>query len=252
MNLLAVKNLSIHFKSKSKHSITAVKNASFNIKKGEILGLVGESGSGKSTLARAILQLQSYQQGQIAWKGNDICDVNQQEYRKQVQLIFQSPIDALNPSMTISQAISEPAKNLLNAESEKNSAQRVLEALKTVGLSDIHLNRYPHELSGGQCQRVNIARAMIVQPELLVCDEPVSALDVSMQAQIINLLVKLQQQQGLSLLFISHDLNVVRYLCDRVMVIYKGEIVESGETQDLYENPQHEYTKHLLDHSGVG
>ena len=246
MNLLAVKNLSIHFKSKSKHSITAVKNASFNIKKGEILGLVGESGSGKSTLARAILQLQSYQQGQITWKGNDIRDVNQQEYRKQVQLIFQSPIDALNPSMTISQAISEPVKNLLNAESEKNSAQRVLEALKTVGLSEIHLNRYPHELSGGQCQRVNIARAMIVQPELLVCDEPVSALDVSMQAQIINLLVKLQQQQALSLLFISHDLNVVRYLCDRVMVIYKGEIVESGETQDLYENPQHEYTKHLL------
>ena len=248
MTLLSVNNLSIHFKSKSKHRITAIKKVSFELKKGEIVGLVGESGSGKSTIASAILQLQPFQHGQILWKGEDISAVNQQDYRKQVQLIFQSPIDALNPSMTIRQAIGEPVKNLLDV---KDSGQRVLDALKSVGLSEIHLNRYPHELSGGQCQRVNIARAMIVQPELLVCDEPVSALDVSMQAQIINLLVKLQQQQGLSLLFISHDLKVVRYLCDRVMVIYKGEIVESGETQRLYADPQHEYTQHLLDHAGV-
>lgn len=249
MNLLSINNLSITFKSKSKHSVTAVKNASLNLKKGEIVGLIGESGSGKSTLASAILKLQCYQQGNILWKDEDISDFSpqqQKDYRKQVQLIFQSPIDALNPSMTISQAISEPVNNLLVSKSKQDTAQQVLEALKRVGLSEIHLNRYPHELSGGQCQRVNIARAMIVQPELLVCDEPVSALDVSMQAQIINLLVKLQQQQALSLLFISHDLNVVRYLCDRVMVIYKGEIVESGETQALYHDPQHEYTRHLL------
>ncbi len=171
--------------------------------------------------------------------------------RKDIQLIFQDPLDALNPRMTISQIIAEPLHNLMlvlaNRLSKQQIAEKVSEMMLAIGLQPAQLNRYPHEFSGGQCQRIGIARAMIVDPKLLVCDEPVSALVVSIQAQIINLLMDLKEQTQMSMIFISHDLSIVRQVCDRILVLYNGEIVEMGKAENIYQNPQHEYTKKLLD-----
>ena len=252
MRLLEVKQLGVTF-NKAPKTIKALDNVSFQLKKGEVLGIVGESGSGKSTIARTILQLQNKTSGEIYWKGqsNDsLTKVQKQAYRKQVQMIFQDPLDALNPRMTVGQIITEPLGYLKPDSNKKLDKQQVAEALEKImqsmGLSQEQANRYPHEFSGGQCQRIGIARAMIVEPELLVCDEPVSALDVSIQAQIINLLIDLKTKKQLSMLFISHDLSIVKHLCDRVMVLYKGKVVEIAPTKDLYSNPKSEYTKQLL------
>ena len=207
-----------------------------------------------STLARTILQLQKPTSGKLEFAGSDYSSLNkqqQQKMRKDIQLIFQDPLDALNPRMTISQIISEPLHNLMPVLGANLSKQqitgKVSEMMHAIGLQAAQLNRYPHEFSGGQCQRIGIARAMIVDPKLLVCDEPVSALDVSIQAQIINLLMDLKEQTQMSMIFISHDLSIVRQICDRILVLYNGEIVEMEKAEDIYQNPQHEYTKKLLD-----
>jgi len=231
----------------------ALKDVSFTLAENEVLGVVGESGSGKSTLARSILQLQKISSGKLEFAGSDYASLNkqqQQKMRKDIQLIFQDPLDALNPRMTISQIIAEPLHNLMPILGAKLSKQqiteKVSEMMQSIGLQPAQLNRYPHEFSGGQCQRIGIARAMIVDPKLLVCDEPVSALDVSIQAQIINLLMDLKEQTQMSMIFISHDLSIVRQICDRILVLYNGEIIEMGKAEDIYQNPQHEYTKKLL------
>jgi len=255
---LKVSNLNVIFnkgvnKGKNKE-LHAVKDVSFTLNKNEILGVVGESGCGKSTLARSILQLQKPSSGKIEFNGIDLSGLNknqQQQIRKDIQLIFQDPLDALNPRMTVAQIIAEPLQNLSAVLAEKLNKDQIQEKLnqiiESIGLQQAHLNRYPHEFSGGQCQRIGIARAMIVNPQLLICDEPVSALDVSIQAQIINLLLDLKEQTQMSMIFISHDLNIVRQVSDRILVLYNGEVVESGNAEDVYQNPQHDYTKKLLD-----
>ena len=228
----------------------ALKNVSFSMEHDEVLGVVGESGCGKSTLARTILQLQKPSSGQILFQGQDISQFDQQQqkdFRKNIQLIFQDPLDALNPRMTVSQIIAEPLLNLMPELTKTQVQQKLIDIMQSIGLQRQQLNRYPHEFSGGQCQRIGIARAMMVNPKLLICDEPVSALDVSIQAQIINLLMDLKEQTKMSMIFISHDLSIVRQVCDRILVLYQGEIVESGDAAEIYENPQHPYTKKLLD-----
>ncbi len=245
MNILEVKQLNVVFNK----TVKALDNVTFQLAKGEVLGIVGESGSGKSTIARTILQLQNKTSGEIFWKGqnNDLfTKAEKKTYRKQVQMIFQDPLDALNPRMTVGQIIAEPLGYLKPELNKQQVAEALENIMLSMGLSQEQANRYPHEFSGGQCQRIGIARAMIVEPELLVCDEPVSALDVSIQAQIINLLIALKTKKQLSMLFISHDLSIVKHLCDRVMVLYKGEIVEIASTKQLYSSPQSDYTKQLL------
>ena len=256
--LLSCSALNVIFNQGIKHGknqeLHAVKDVSFTLDKNEILGVVGESGCGKSTVARSILQLQKPSSGAIEFNGQDLSGLNktqQLQMRKDIQLIFQDPLDALNPRMTVAQIIAEPLYNLAAVLGEKLNKHQIQEKLNqvmdSIGLQQAHLNRYPHEFSGGQCQRIGIARAMIVNPQLLICDEPVSALDVSIQAQIINLLLDLKEQTQMSMIFISHDLNIVRQVSDRILVLYNGEIVESGNAEEVYQNPQHEYTKKLLD-----
>ncbi len=249
MSLLSVENICVVFNEGKQNELTALNNVSFTLKNNEVLGIVGESGCGKSTLARTILKLQTPSNGLIKWNNQDIAKQTtqeQKEFRKKTQLIFQDPLDALNPRMTVAQIIAEPLQNLMPQLSKAETQKKAVEILVSMGLQAEQQNRYPHEFSGGQCQRIGIARAMIVEPELLICDEPVSALDVSIQAQIINLLLDLKEQTGMSMIFISHDLSIVRQVCDRVLVLYKGEIVEVAEAETLYTNPQHSYTKKLL------
>lgn len=252
--LLSVENLSVVFnqgiKKGSNQEIKALSDVSFELAEGEILGVVGESGCGKSTLARAILQLQVVTAGKVSWQGQDLVENTRNQnkaMREHIQLIFQDPLDALNPRMTVAQIIAEPLYNLKPELSNKEVQERVVELMLAMGLQEQQKNRYPHEFSGGQCQRIGIARAMILNPKLLICDEPVSALDVSIQAQIINLLMDLKDRTGMSMIFISHDLSIVRQVCDRVLVLYKGQLVESGNASDIYNNPQHPYTQKLLD-----
>jgi oligopeptide transport system ATP-binding protein len=252
--LLSVENLSVVFNPGAKkgpnQEIQALSDISFELVEGEVLGVVGESGCGKSTLARAILQLQAITSGQGFWQGEDLTkNTNDQNktMREHIQLIFQDPLDALNPRMTVAQIIAEPLYNLKPELSKQEIQNRVVELMLAMGLQEQQKNRYPHEFSGGQCQRIGIARAMILNPKLLICDEPVSALDVSIQAQIINLLMNLKSRTGMSMIFISHDLSIVRQVCDRVLVLYKGQVVETGNASDIYENPQHAYTQNLLD-----
>jgi oligopeptide transport system ATP-binding protein len=256
--LLSCSSLNVIFnkgiKQGKNKELHAVKNVSFTLGKNEILGVVGESGCGKSTVARSILQLQKASSGTIEFNGQNLSGLNklqQQQMRKDIQLIFQDPLDALNPRMTVAQIIAEPLHNLAAVLGEKLNKQQIqnklIQVMDSIGLQQAHLNRYPHEFSGGQCQRIGIARAMIVNPQLLICDEPVSALDVSIQAQIINLLLDLKEQTQMSMIFISHDLNIVRQVSDRILVLYNGEVVESGNAEDIYQNPQHDYTKKLLD-----
>ena len=253
-HFMGINGLNVIFNQGIKHGknkeLHALKNVSFTLEQDEVLGVVGESGCGKSTLARTILQLQKPSSGQILFQGQDISQFNQQQqkdFRKNIQLIFQDPLDALNPRMTVSQIIAEPLLNLMPELSKTQIQQKLLDIMESIGLQKQQLNRYPHEFSGGQCQRIGIARAMMLSPKLLICDEPVSALDVSIQAQIINLLMDLKEHTKMSMIFISHDLSIVRQVCDRILVLYQGEIVESGDAAEIYENPQHPYTKKLLD-----
>lgn len=248
--ILEVSNLKKTFKVKDpngkKAILTAVNGVSFDIKKGETFSLVGESGCGKSTLARTILGLHPSDPGsKVVFKGEDITNIRaskQKQFARQAQLIFQDPSACLNPRRTIKQILMEPFK----IHKIKDGERRIVELLELVGLAPRYLDMYPHEMSGGQKQRVGIARALALNPELIVCDEPVSALDVSIQAQVINLLEDLQDQLNLTYLFISHDLSVVHHISDRVGVMYLGEIVELTTRDQLYEETRHPYTKSLL------
>jgi oligopeptide transport system ATP-binding protein len=228
--------------------IKAVEGVSFSIRKGETLGLVGESGCGKTTTGKCILQLYHPTAGSIFFEGNDLCALGRSELRRvrgRMQVIFQDPYGSLNPRMTAGHIVGEPLK-IHGLEGGGRYWDRVEELLEMVGLNPAMANRYPHEFSGGQRQRIGIAKALAVSPSFIICDEPISALDVSIQAQIINLLEHLQQRLGLTFLFIAHDLSVVRHMSNRVAVMYLGRIVEIATSNDLYENPLHPYTQALL------
>jgi len=253
--LLDVKNLVMHFPltqgiifQRKVGAVQAVDGISLSVKKGETLGLVGESGCGKSTTGRAILQLYKPTSGEVNFNGRDLTKLDSGEMRKMrrhLQMVFQDPYASLNPRMTVGNIVSEPMQiHKLVPKGERT--QRVQELLQTVGLNPYFANRYPHEFSGGQRQRVGIARALAANPDFIVCDEPVSALDVSIQAQVVNLLEDLQEQFGLTYLFIAHDLSVVRHISDRVAVMYLGKIVELADRNELYDDPLHPYTKALL------
>ncbi len=247
MSELVVKNLKVHFPI-ARGTVRAVDGVSFNVRPGETFGLVGESGSGKSTTARAILNLIRPTSGEVYWDGRRIDrlgDGPMRPLRRELQMIFQDPFGSLNPRMTVGRIIAEPMK-IFNLH---RPAQRKLEAVRLmdmVGLNPRFLNRYPHEFSGGQRQRIGIARALAVRPKLILCDEPVSALDVSIQAQVINLLAELKQRLGLAYVFIAHDLSVVRHISDRIGVMYLGRLVEVAEAETLYRKPLHPYTRALL------
>lgn len=228
--------------------IKAVDGISFDVKRGETLGLVGESGCGKSTTGRAILQLYRPTSGDVLYEGQSLVHAsggNLRHLRRRMQMIFQDPYSSLNPRMTVGSIVGEPLE-VFNMFPPKERRNRVQELLKRVGLNPYFINRYPHEFSGGQRQRIGVARALAVEPEFIVCDEPISALDVSIQAQIINLLEQLQDDLGLTYLFIAHDLSVVRHISDRVAVMYLGKLCELTDRTTLYENPLHPYTKALL------
>ncbi len=229
--------------------VKAVDDVSFEVQRGETLGLVGESGCGKSTLGRTILRLLDPTDGTIRFKGEDLAELSGEELRRkrsEIQLIFQDPQSSLDPRMKVGQIIEEPmrAHGMLDGEGREARAKELLEK---VGLDPRHYNRYPHAFSGGQRQRINLARALSVDPDFVVCDEPVSALDVSIQAQVLNTMEELQEEFGLTYLFIAHDLSVIRYISDRVAVMYLGHIVELAEREELFENPKHPYTKALLE-----
>jgi oligopeptide transport system ATP-binding protein len=246
--LLRVVDVIKHFHAGVTGSVKAVDGVSFEIRPGETVGLVGESGCGKSTLGRLVTQLITATSGQVIFDGVDLTKLGGEklrQQRKQLQMIFQDPFASLDPRMTVGDIIAEPLVNFgLVSGRQKNA--RVQELLRVVGLNPYFNNRYPHEFSGGQRQRIGIARALGLNPKLIVCDEPVSALDVSIQAQIINLLEDLQREFSLTYIFIAHDLSVVRHISDRVMVMYLGKIVEVSPSQDLYQSQEHPYTKALL------
>ena len=253
--IMKVENLSkefvIHGKKlmEPKKMLHALSDVSFEIYEGETLGIIGESGCGKSTLGRCLVQLHKPTSGTILYEGEDLWKMTgekRKETRRNIQMIFQDPYSSLDPRKTASYSIEEAMKVHGMGEDSRERHQRALEALQEVGLDIQHMERYPHEFSGGQRQRVNIARALSISPKVIVCDEPVSALDVSVQAQVVNLIRRLQKEYGLTYLFISHDLRVVKHLCDRIVVMYLGTIVEAGDKKDIYENPAHPYTQALL------
>jgi oligopeptide/dipeptide ABC transporter ATP-binding protein len=231
------------------HTIRAVEDVTFEMARGEVLGLVGESGSGKSTLGRAVLRATEPTHGRIIFDGLDITTLSRHRLRPlraRMQMIFQDPFASLNPRMTVGQIIETPLKIQRPGLRRDEVAARVAEALRTVGLDESHADRYPHEFSGGQRQRIGIARAFVMEPTFLVADEPVSALDVSIQAQVVNLLMEIKQRLGLTILFISHDLALVGHICDRVAVMYLGRIVEIADTRTIFRNPRHPYTEALF------
>jgi oligopeptide transport system ATP-binding protein len=250
--LLAVDGLRVSYRVESNGRtarLNAVNDVSFELDRGQTLGVVGESGSGKSTLARALLRLVRADAGQVRFRGADLLQLSGaplQQMRRYLQLIFQDPLASLDPRMQIGDIVAEPLRAFEPNLDASERAQRVLAMLQAVGLAAEHLHRYPHEFSGGQAQRIGIARALIAHPELVVCDEPLSALDVSIKSQISNLLQSLQQQMQLSLLFISHDLAAVRFICDRVLVLYLGRVMEIADCDALFSRPGHPYTRALL------
>jgi peptide/nickel transport system ATP-binding protein/oligopeptide transport system ATP-binding protein len=255
MPLLEVKNLKTYFPVRGgvlrRHvdDVKAVDDVSFTIEQGTTVGLVGESGSGKTTVGRTILKLIAATGGEIFFHGKNILPLTENDFRplrREIQMIFQDPFGSLNPRMTIASIVGEALEIHFREMSAGDRRERVAELLRQVGLQPEMMTRYPHEFSGGQRQRIGIARALAVKPSFIVCDEPVSALDVSVQAQIVNLLQDLQEELGLTYLFIAHDLAVVEHISDHVLVMYRGKIVESASAEEIYENPQHDYTKKLL------
>ncbi|MBQ7916125.1 MAG: ATP-binding cassette domain-containing protein [Firmicutes bacterium] len=247
--LLDVKDLTVQFGSKRK-PFTAVDHVSFQIYKGETFGVVGESGSGKTTIGRAIIRINPTATGDIIYDGQKIngriSRALDKEVTRKIQMIFQDPMASLNERAKVDYIVAEGLLNLPKKVSKEERAQIVSEALDSVGLLPEFASRFPHEFSGGQRQRIGIARAMVMQPEFIIADEPISALDVSIRAQVLNLMAKLQRERGLTYLFISHDLSVMRFICDRVAVVHKGVIVELAETEELFEHPLHPYTQALL------
>jgi oligopeptide transport system ATP-binding protein len=253
--ILEVENLKVYFPILGgvfRHKVGEVKavdDVSFIVRRGQTVGLVGESGSGKTTLGRAIIRLVEPTAGVIRYESKEISNLNSHAfwpYRKKIQIIFQDPYNSLNPRLSIFEIIGEALEIHFPQMTRAERRERVAGLLKQVGLEPEHLDRYPHEFSGGQRQRIGIARALAVGPEFIVCDEPVSALDVSVQAQIVNLLQDLQEELGLTYLFIAHDLAVVEHISDYVLVMNQGKIVEAASAEAIYENPQHEYTRKLL------
>ena len=255
--VLEVRDLSVHFRVDTGrlfrhdyHTIKAVDAVSFDVQTAETLGIVGESGCGKSTLARAILGLVRARSGSVLWLGEELIGMTEEALRakrREIQLIFQDPSGSLDPRMTVGQIVAEPLRTFFPSMSRLQIQERVQGMMKMVGLSPEHINRYPHEFSGGQCQRIGIARALVVNPRLVVCDEPVSALDVSIQAQIVNLLKDLQKKLQLSLIFIAHDLSIVRHVSDRVLVMYLGKVMEVADRDNIYHQPRHPYTRALIE-----
>ena len=254
--VLRVQDLSLQFTSETgsmfrrrERVLKAVDGVSFDLSAGETLGIVGESGSGKSTLARAILGLAKPNRGRVMWMGEDLTRLDHEQLRmkrKEIQIVFQDPIASLNPRMTAGAIIGEPLRTFYPQMADLQIEERTRGMMKVVGLLPNQINRYPHEFSGGQCQRIGIARSLVLNPKLLICDEPVSALDVSIQAQIINLLRDLQKKLGLALIFIAHDLSVVKHISDRVMVMYMGRSMELAQKTALYQRPLHPYTNALM------
>ncbi len=255
--IMQVENLKVHFNVSSegdmpwtkRKKLQAVNGVSFELKSGETLGIVGESGCGKSTLARAIISMVHSETGRVLWFGKDLLALQKTEmrkHRKEIQMIFQDPLASLNPRMTIGEIIAEPLKTHYPKTSKADIKARVEDVMNKVGLLENLINRYPHEFSGGQCQRIGIARALILKPKLIICDEPVSALDVSIQAQVINLLMELQKEMDLTLIFIAHDLSIVKHISTKIMVLYMGNMVELAKSEDIYNHPRHPYTQALI------
>lgn len=252
--LVDVQNLKKHFigtrnwRGQATSVQRAVDGVNFQIRRGETFGLVGESGSGKSTVGRCMLRLYDYTDGEVIFDGQPLGSLGEKAlkpFRRRIQSIFQDPYSSLNPNLNVLELISEPMKiHGMNAGNERKEI--IADLLETVGLNRDHIHRYPHEFSGGQRQRISIARALSVRPEFIVCDEPISALDVSVQAQVVNMLEDLQAEFGLTYLFIAHDLSMVRHISDRIGVMYGGRLVEVADSDELYENPQHPYTRALL------
>ncbi|MFT1810239.1 ATP-binding cassette domain-containing protein [Staphylococcus aureus] len=248
--LLSIKNLKQYFNAGKKNEVRAIENISFDIYKGETLGLVGESGCGKSTTGKSIIKLNDITSGEILYEGIDIQKIGKRKdllkFNKKIQMIFQDPYASLNPRLKVMDIVAEGIDIHHLATDKRDRKKRVYDLLETVGLSKEHANRYPHEFSGGQRQRIGIARALAVEPEFIIADEPISALDVSIQAQVVNLLLKLQRERGITFLFIAHDLSMVKYISDRIAVMHFGKIVEIGPAEEIYQNPLHDYTKSLL------
>ncbi len=248
--LLEVKNLKQYFHGKGKYVVKAIDDITFDIYKGETFGLVGESGSGKSTTGRSVIKLYEPTSGEITFNGKLISKKMSKEdtkfLRQKMQMIFQDPMASLNPRIKVIDIICEGLDIHFPKMDPKEREQKAIDLLELVGLNKEHLSRYPHEFSGGQRQRIGIARALITNPDFIIADEPISALDVSMQSQVVNLLKELQQKFGLTYLFIAHDLSMVRSISDRVAVMHLGHIVEIGKSEDIFNNPQHEYTKSLI------
>ena len=248
--LLEIKNLKQYFNEGKRNEVRAIEDISFDIYKGETLGLVGESGCGKSTTGKAIIKLNDITSGEILYEGQDIQKISKRKdllkFNKKIQMIFQDPYASLNPRLKVMDIVAEGIDIHKLASSKKDRKRRVYDLLETVGLSKEHANRYPHEFSGGQRQRIGIARALAVEPEFIIADEPISVLDVSIQAQVVNLMLKLQKERGITFLFIAHDLSMVKYISDRIAVMHFGKIVELGSADEIYYHPLHDYTKSLL------
>lgn len=253
-NLLEVRNLKKYYSVKSgflnkdRRSVKAVDGINLSVKQGEILGIVGESGCGKSTFGRSILRLIEPTSGEVIFEGTNICGLKKEEMRlkrREMQIVFQDPGASLNPRLTVGEIIGEPLEVFHICEG-KEKEERIYKLMDLVGINRAYINRFPHEFSGGQRQRLGIARALAVNPKLIICDEPVSALDVSIRAQVLNLMKELKDKLNLTYIFISHDLSVVHHICDRVAVMYLGRVVEIADKKQIYENPVHPYTKALL------
>ena len=253
MSFLEVKDLKVHFPihggilGRTVDHVRAVDGVSFAIEKGKTYGLVGESGSGKTTTGRAIIGLNKITSGKVLFEGQDITDLSRSKMdaRRDIQMIFQDPYSTLNPKKRVLDIVAEPLRNYEKL-SKGEERKRVQELLELVGLSPESIHKYPHEFSGGQRQRIGIARAIALKPKLIIADEPVSALDVSVQAQVLNFMQEIQQELGLTYLFISHDLGIIRHMCDRIGIMYKGRYVEEGTPDDIFNNPQHIYSKRLV------